>query len=140
MRDTSISTPLLSILFGGRLDVSGRLITANGWLPCLLRADQRAATALLEFRQALDQTLSEAFQSLAKMNKNLDAEYVDEVSSLANDVTVETFSAALVKLLDLDATKHERMEMPPASITSMGKSGPAVGGEGDFEIDIELED
>lgn len=140
LRDTSISTPLMSILFGGRLSISGSIITANGWLPFDLRAGSKAATALLEFRRALDQTLAEAFESLAKMSKNLDAVYFDEVNYLADDVAVDTLSSALMKLLDLDVTKHERLARRPVSVTGMGKSGPADGSQDEFDIDIEIED
>jgi ATP-dependent RNA helicase DHX36 len=54
LRETSETTALTAILFGGRLRTAGNIIEMDGWLPFYIRSEPRAVKAILEFRKGLD--------------------------------------------------------------------------------------
>jgi len=58
LRDTTASSPLLAVLFGGRLRAEGNIITMDGWLPFYLKsgwgANRDVVKTMMEFRKALD--------------------------------------------------------------------------------------
>lgn len=118
LRDTSICSSLMAILFCGRYSTQGRTIAMDGWLPFFLRTDRKAAETLLDFRDALDDTLSWGFRLLSKLKAQrfqrqesqamLDRGQRAERKYLADDPSVETFAKGLVELLELDASMDER--------------------------------
>lgn len=91
MRDTTLVTPLMAALFGGRLRMVGSMrLEMDDWLPLFVQAGDRrfAAKLVLEFRKALERVLSGAFQSLE--------EFVE-------DPVREGFVRRVVELLDQQA-------------------------------------
>ncbi|EGP89711.1 uncharacterized protein MYCGRDRAFT_107840 [Zymoseptoria tritici IPO323] len=69
MRDSTLITPLMLLLFGGTLKLQGtKKLNMDGWLPIRLRTSQDAEYAsklVLEFRKGLDRVLNNAFKSLS---------------------------------------------------------------------------
>ncbi|KAK5131001.1 hypothetical protein LTR08_001413 [Meristemomyces frigidus] len=97
MRDTTIVTPLMSALFGGKLEMSASYrLEMDDWLPFFVQAsDRKFATKLvLEFRKALDRVLNSAFRSLADSGAQRRTAY------FADDPMREQFASRVVQILD----------------------------------------
>lgn len=99
LRDTTLGTPLMATLFGGRLDVVGNVIRMDGWLPMYVKASTRVVKTILEFRKALDRLLSAAFQELSELRTNRERGIENY---LADDGARETFASGLVEVLGKD--------------------------------------
>lgn len=54
LRDTTAATPLLAVLFGGKLKAQGNIIQMDGWLPFYVKGQNRAVRVIMEFRKAMD--------------------------------------------------------------------------------------
>lgn len=99
MRGNSRVTPLMVILFGGRLSLHGtRTLVMDEWLPFkLMASDGKFATHLtLELRKALDRMLSAAFKSLSELR---------EGGSLADVPMRDQFVRNIVEMLSEDSKK-----------------------------------
>ncbi|CAK3819572.1 ATP-dependent RNA helicase DHX36 [Lecanosticta acicola] len=96
MRESTRVTPLMALLFGGKLETSNwsRLVM-DEWLPFKIRClDWKYGTQLtLEFKKALGRMLNGAFQDLSE---------VRDGQSLADDPVREKFVSGLVELLRED--------------------------------------
>ena len=104
LRDTSETTPLMAILFGGRLRMEGNVLNMDGWLPFYVQcSERRAAKTVLEFRKALDRLLSRSFMDLSARRRNRRGERV----YLADDGTRAMFAQGLVDVLDRDVKVAE---------------------------------
>ena len=71
LRDSTLVTPLMSVIFGGKLQISNyNRLEVDEWLPFFVKADDRqyATKLILEFRKALDRVLNGAFRSLADLD------------------------------------------------------------------------
>lgn len=97
LRDTTKITPLMALLFGGRLrlDENGRL-EIDEWLPLFVKYyDQRwAARLILEFRKALDRVLYRAFESLKDLTPEKGGQF-------AGDPVREAFVSKVVQILNM---------------------------------------
>jgi len=96
MRDTTIVTPLMTALFGGKLTMTKSCrLEMDDWLPFFIQAGDReyATKLVLEFRKAFDRVLNSAFRSLA----HLDSE---SRTDFANDPMREKFASRVVQVLD----------------------------------------
>ncbi|KAJ9621328.1 hypothetical protein H2203_007380 [Taxawa tesnikishii (nom. ined.)] len=106
-RDSTMVSPLIASLFGGRLSLTatGRL-EIDEWLPFFVKAQNRARTAklLLEFRKALDRVLSNAFQSLSDKQ--------DGHSYLADNPLLETFANDIADVLEHDLGSSRGTKSP----------------------------
>ena len=69
LRDTTVTSPLMACLFGGRLSHSSdsyRILLMDKWLPFYVRSeDLRALKTIIEFRKALERLLASAFRDLS---------------------------------------------------------------------------
>ncbi|KJX95026.1 hypothetical protein TI39_contig4141g00005 [Zymoseptoria brevis] len=94
MRDITLITPLMLLLFGGTLKLQGiKRLNMDGWLPIRLRTSQDAEYAsklVLEFRKGLDRVLNHAFQSLSGNGGR----------SLHDDEIRDHFTSNVAELLD----------------------------------------
>lgn len=74
MRDTTLITPLMTMLFGGRWSHDGTTVTMDHWLPFLVHSTSRIAgdlrhspaTTLVNFRRNVDAMLAAAFDDLSE--------------------------------------------------------------------------
>nr|POE89828.1 atp-dependent rna helicase dhx36 [Quercus suber] len=98
-RDTTIVTPIMAILFGGKVNMHNyNRLTMDEWLPFFVKAGDRqyAAKLLLEFRKCLDRILNSVFNSLANRNAG------HQWAGIAEDRVVERFATSVVRVLDED--------------------------------------
>lgn len=70
MRDITQCTPLMAVLFGGKIiNKNTNVLEMDGWLPWWVKdsstADRSTARVIVEFRKELDRVLSSAFQNLS---------------------------------------------------------------------------
>lgn len=103
MRDTTLVTPLMSALFGGKLNMIGsNRLEMDDWLPFFVQAtDRQFATKLvLEFRKALDRVLNSAYRSLADVNSHVR-------TSFADDPIREQFAKRVVQVLDQSTGRNQ---------------------------------
>ncbi|KAK5148940.1 hypothetical protein LTR04_000294, partial [Oleoguttula sp. CCFEE 6159] len=105
MRDTTLLTPLMAVLFGGKLkqsNASPYVLEMDGWLPFYLRGSEspsRLAKTVLEFRKAFDRVLTSAFQSLSRLRYN-------DKGFLSDDPARENFAQGVVDVLSKDITRQ----------------------------------
>ncbi|KAI9719799.1 MAG: hypothetical protein M1812_003287 [Candelaria pacifica] len=95
LRDTSEITPLMTALFGGRLQSKANILEMDGWLPFYWKGDFKAVKTILEFRKALDRLMAGAFQGLSKRDSQAQG-------FLADDRAREVFAHGLVDVFDRD--------------------------------------
>lgn len=124
LRGTSASTPLMAVLFGGRLRVEGRVLEMDGWLPFYLKLKSNEIKVLVEFRKALDRMLTGAFGDLAASRANRVSdprprrsnefesgnEDLTSPTYLADDQIREIFSEGLVDVLKRDVFLEPRQQ------------------------------
>ena len=108
LRDTSLSTPLMACLFGGRIrHDGGNVLEMDGWLPFYVKSTQRvAAKTIIEFRKAMERLFSGVFKDLAvkkKVDNGLETRF------LADDRVREIFAEGLVEVLMRDIPTDERV-------------------------------
>lgn len=111
MKDTTCVTPLLAVLFGGRLRWQDKTVEMDGWLPFSLYATRWEMKMLMEFRKALDRLLTNTFGELAKFrNGKAASEDEDEGGGkyLADDRIRRIFAEGLVEVLRRDMTRPSR--------------------------------
>ena len=103
LRDTTLSTPLMAALFGGRLSRKQNIIEMEGWLPFYVRGSSRDASLLTDFRGALDRLLTKSFEELSAFKKKR-GEMGASVGRtyLADDEMRKAFESGLSGLLKLD--------------------------------------
>ncbi|KAF2167022.1 hypothetical protein M409DRAFT_66126 [Zasmidium cellare ATCC 36951] len=102
MKDTTLVTPLLTLLFGGKLQAQGFKLTMDDWLPFKIENldDSAFATRLvLEFRKALDRMLNGAFNSLSEVREGV---------TIADDPIRDGFVKATVAVLEWSSEQKER--------------------------------
>lgn len=95
IRDNTIVTPLMAVLFGGRLKISqSDILYLDRWLPFYAnRNDGQTAKTIMEFRKALDRLLSGAFMDLRRReDKDSTPRY------LADKQSTEIFAKGLVEV------------------------------------------
>ncbi|KAK4547790.1 hypothetical protein LTR36_000748 [Oleoguttula mirabilis] len=103
MRDTTLVTPLMSALFGGKLNMSKSYrLEMDDWLPFFVQASDRqfATKLVLEFRKALDRVLNSAFRSLAHVDAH-------QRTSFADDPMREQFASSVVQVLDQSTGRNQ---------------------------------
>lgn len=108
MRDSTLVTPLMSALFGGKLHMSRyNRLEMDEWLPFFVQASDRqfATKLILEFRKALDRVLNSAFRSLAGLDGGQRKHFVD-------DPMREKFARRVVQVLDQSAGGNEEYLWP----------------------------
>lgn len=106
LRDTTMSTPLMAALFGGRLNQRGPIVEMDGWLPFMIKGRFGAANVLVDFRDALDRLLTKSFQDLAIFRERRLTKDVDGLKdSLADDKLRTYFADGLKDLLNLGRQK-----------------------------------
>ncbi|KAI7084116.1 hypothetical protein KC356_g6984 [Hortaea werneckii] len=96
MRDTTQVSPLMTSLFGGKLDLTeSHRLELDDWLPFWIKtADRQFASKLvLEFRKALDRVLNEAYRSLGHLEEH------GQVGGFADDPIRERFASQVVRIL-----------------------------------------
>ena len=96
LRESTQVTPLMSVLFGGKLHMSGfNRLEMDDWMPFWIQSQDRhfATKLMLEFRKALDRVLKTAFRSLATLDASRDSTFVD-------DPMRDRFARSLVQVLD----------------------------------------
>lgn len=99
LRHTTKCTPLMAVLFGGRLVRQGPIIQMDGWLPFWVKStDHSALKTVMEFRKGLNRLLAGAFQDL-RVRKN---PVTGEDKFLADEKVREVFAAGLVDVLASD--------------------------------------
>ncbi|PPJ60520.1 hypothetical protein CBER1_03191 [Cercospora berteroae] len=94
MRDTTLVTPLMAILFGGHLQTKTyKTLTMDDWLPFSIKAlnNEFAVRLLLEFRKAKDRMLFGVYNDLSDLNKRQ--------RGLLEDPAREIFANGLVDVL-----------------------------------------
>lgn len=97
--DTTRSTPLMAVLFGGKIKVSNNVIAMDEWLRFYVRSpDHMATKTILEFRKALERLLSMMFRRLAPRE---DKGIVKELFP-ADEFMRDTFTQGLVEILNRD--------------------------------------
>ncbi|KAI7539211.1 hypothetical protein KC331_g9884, partial [Hortaea werneckii] len=98
MRDTTQVSPLMTSLFGGKLDLTPETcrLELDDWLPFWIKtADRQFASKLvLEFRKALDRVLNEAYRSLGHLE-----ERGQVGAGFADDPIRERFASQVVRIL-----------------------------------------
>ncbi|KAI5360736.1 Putative helicase, P-loop containing nucleoside triphosphate hydrolase [Septoria linicola] len=106
MRDTTLITPLMIMLFGGRLEAkSYKTLTMDAWLPFSINAlnNDFAVRLLLEFRKAKDRMLHGAYKDLSGRG-----------SGLLNDPARELFANGLINMLKIvDGARREKFDWVP---------------------------
>lgn len=106
-RDTSLVTPLMASLFGGRMLMSQtNRLEIDGWLPFFVRADERqyATKMILEFKKAMERMLAGAFRSLARKGED------EGAGSFAEDPIREALAGKVVEVLDQAGGRRRRAE------------------------------
>jgi ATP-dependent RNA helicase DHX36 len=100
LRDTTQSSPLMAILFGGKIQTDfHRKLEIDDWLKIYVKCNDNLATkTIFEFRKALERLLSMTFRRLT-IKKIPDRE---DNLYLASEIVRETFSQGLVDILDRD--------------------------------------
>lgn len=118
LRDTSVTTPLMAMLFGGKVrSKAHNILEIDSWLPFYVKSrTPQAAMIVLEFRNALERLLADAFRDLSQLRTRRG----ENGSFLADEKYREMFAHGLVEILDEDVTKNglgtragwERSAMP----------------------------
>ncbi|EME41441.1 hypothetical protein DOTSEDRAFT_73756 [Dothistroma septosporum NZE10] len=94
MRDTTLVTPLMVLLFGGKLQTTDwRRLAMENWCRFDVEATRKdyAIRLILEYRKALDRMLNSAFKSLSGIERG---------KSMADDAVVGQFANSVAKLLE----------------------------------------
>ena len=103
LRDTSKSTPLMAILFGGKLHHEHNILRLDDWLPFYVKSTQRyAAKTVFEFRKGMERLFAGVFNDLTVKRKFAKGA---ETSFLADDEVRGVFAKGLVKILTQDALR-----------------------------------
>lgn len=102
LRDSTHVTPLMAVLFGGQLRMTGDgRLEMDEWLPFFVKASDRqfSTRLILEFRKALDRVLNSAFSSLSDLKDGRTAD-------LTSDPMREKFTNRVVEVLQYASGKH----------------------------------
>lgn len=117
--DVSAVTPMMSLLFGGRLWAKNQhRVLLNDWLPFFVSADggrggrKNAAEVIVSFRRALDRVLSGALRSLLEAGAARPAVSAEEAPNEAR-FAAGGLSALSRVLGSLDATESRPLEEIP---------------------------
>lgn len=124
LRDTSLSTPLMASLFGGKLNHDGsNVLQMDGWLPFYVKSTQRfAAKTVFEFRKAMERLFAGVFNDLAVKRK---VRRGAETRFLADEEVREIFAQGLVAVLTRDAkTEDGVLRGRPGAIPKMNSWKP----------------
>ncbi|KAI9712597.1 MAG: hypothetical protein M1828_001663 [Chrysothrix sp. TS-e1954] len=121
LKDTSLVTPLMALLFGGRLRAGNedqRVLTMDGWLPFKIRLNVLSIRIIAEFRKALDRVLTRSFEDLEDFRKSraaarrvnarnpqVPSHHPALQASLADDEVRDTFARGVVDVIDRDLYK-----------------------------------
>ena len=103
LRDTSLCTPLMAALFGGKLSQQGGIVEMDNWLPFYVKGRHGSASALADFRRALDRLLTKSFQDLAEyraQSRSMDGNRA--TASFADDKARNIMADGVKDLLGLD--------------------------------------
>lgn len=100
IRDTTQCTPLMAVLFGGKIiNTSSNVLEMDGWLPWWVRdgttTDRSTTRVIVEFREELDRVLCRAFQDLSNTKAP-----EDNRQSLLKFASI--FADGVVEVLDRD--------------------------------------
>ena len=109
LRDTSESTPLMALLFGGKLKRQVQrpnIVEVDDWLPFyVLSSDRRTPQTVVEFRKALERLLTVAFRELGSAAKG--RKMGEQRPYLADEKVRSLFAGGLVEVLDRDVRGSE---------------------------------
>lgn len=108
MRDSTRVTPLMSAMFGGKLNNNrSNRLEMDEWLPLFVKASNPdfAGRMLLEFRKALDRVLNRAFRSLADVG-------AENQMAFGGDAITEQFANKVVDVLDHAGGTHKAPANP----------------------------
>lgn len=106
LRETSISTPLMAVLFGGNLSRRGNVLELDKWLPFYVKSwDRSAAELIYKFRQAMERLYITTFQDLSVKRQERMKEL--EVPSLADEQVRTIFAQGLVEILKRDVRAND---------------------------------
>ena len=142
LRDTTLSTPLMATLFGGKLKAHserGNILELDNWLPFYVTSsDRRAAKTILEFRKALERLLAGAFKDLGSVGRSrtrssgrIGEGDAPEAGFLADQKVRELFAGGLVEVLDRDVRVAEPVAKERWGRERMGRrTGDGGGGNG----------
>lgn len=122
LRETSLSTPLMASLFGGKLrHDGGNILEMDDWLPFYVKSTQRvAAKTIFEFRKAMERLFAGVFKDLAVKRK---VAHGAETRFLADEEVREIFAQSLVDILTRDAKNSESSSRGTANRSGTKKSG-----------------
>lgn len=98
LRETSQTTPLMAVLFGGSVSTDfHRKISMDNWLSFYVKSvDSQAVKTVLEFRKGLERLLLMTFRRLKKKQSSGNGESL----YLADESVRDTFAQGLVDVLD----------------------------------------
>lgn len=102
LRDTTITSPLQAVLFGGKLKQrpdQSNVLEMDGWLPFFVRGSWRDVRSLYDFRRAKDAMLTKTFGELAQLNTQGGG---GNGRGLIDDPLREEFAKGLVQVMDRD--------------------------------------
>ena len=107
LRNTTVITPLMASLFGGRLhstnDDWNSIVEMDGWLPFFLKGrDRRRARTLVEFREALERMQTEVFKELSSRKL------------LTDNPVREIFAQGIVEMLNFDQQAATNTKAAPS--------------------------
>lgn len=101
LMDTTQSSPLMAILFGGKIRTFHNLIIMDEWLKFYVQSgDPMAPKTILEFRKALERLLSIMFQKLRKREGGQAGKQVFSADEDMRDI----FTQGLVEILNRDTS------------------------------------
>ena len=113
LRDTTEATPLMALLFGGKLHRNlerPNVIEVDDWLPFyVLSSDRRTPQTMVEFRKALERLLAVAFKELghAAKQKNMSRRGTQRMEYFADEKVRRLFAGGLAEVLDRDVRGKE---------------------------------
>ena len=115
LRDTTLSTPLMATMFGGRLTREGGFLRMDEWLPFVVRGSSRGAGEIVNFRQTLDRMLTRSFAELASFRGRAGGNgrgtgASQAQSYLADDELRDIFARGIREVLLADAGRRRNAE------------------------------
>ena len=142
LRDTSESTPLMALLFGGKLkrhQDRGNIIELDNWLPFyVICPDRRTPQTIVEFRKALERLLAGAFRDLGSAARG--RKMGEQKAFLADERVRELFAGGLVEVLDRDVVSKDATKRRGWGAGQAGEGRgrlprvPETGGEGRWRM------
>ena len=129
LRETTETTPLMALLFGGKLKRAAErsnVIEIDNWLPFFVICnDRRTPQTLVEFRKAFERLLATTFQELGKLARR--RKFGGDGKYLADERVRELFASGLVEVLDRDVSSKEAVRRRGWGAGSVGEENAYQG-------------